>query len=158
MSQRYSSANTSINSSRLPRIYGLVKLNSESSVIDYGCGKFFDSYNLGDNVVGYDPYNRNNPELLKTKYDVALCSNVLNVVAEREERLKILSTLKDIAKTIFITIYEGDKSRNGRVTKKDCFQLNWWVCDYIPELVEVFGAGNVKWNKKGYFACMGKEQ
>ena len=63
---------------------------------------------------------------------------------------------KNLANTIFITVYEGDKSRKVRVTKKDCYQLNWQRGDYIPELVSVFGFGNVKWNKKGYFECLGK--
>ena len=153
MSQTYTSANTSVNKGKLPRIYGLVYLDPEQSVIDYGCGKYFDSYQLGDNIVGYDPYNRNNPELLNRNYDIALCSNVLNVIMEREERIKILETLRDLANTTFITVYEGDKSRHGRVTKKDCYQLNWLRSDYIPELVEVFGFGNVKYNRKGYFEC-----
>ena len=153
MSQKYTSANTSVNKGKLPRIYSLVEITPDISVIDYGCGKYFDSYNLGDNIVGYDPYNRNDDSLLLNKYDVALCSNVLNVIAEREERIKLLRTLKELAKTIFITVYEGDKSRNSRMTKRDCYQLNWQRSDYIPELVEVFGFGNVRWNKRGYFDC-----
>jgi len=157
MSQTYTSANTSVNKGKLPRIYNLVDFGPEQSVIDYGCGKYFDSYQLGKNIVGYDPYNRNNLELLLNHYDIALCSNVLNVIMEREERIKVLKTLRDLAKTTFITVYEGDKSRCGRETKRDCYQLNWQRSDYVPELVEVFGWGNVKYHRKGYFECWRKE-
>ena len=153
--QRYTSANTSINSKKLPRIYNLVseRINGNQTVIDYGCGKYFDNYNLPDNYVGYDPYNKPNDELLNKKYDIALCSNVLNVIMEKDVRSSLLRKLKDLASTVFITVYEGDKSGNGKISKNDCYQLNRKRCDYIPELVDVFGYGNVKWNRKGYFEC-----
>lgn len=152
--QKYTSADTSINSKKLPRIYKLVHVNENETVIDYGCGKFFDSYNLGDNFFGYDPFNRDDKEVLNRKYDVAFCSNVLNVIAERDVRLEVLKTLKSLANRIYITVYEGNKSGKGGVTKKDCFQLNWSRGNYIPELVEVFGKGNVKF-AKGCFECLG---
>ena len=153
--QKYTSANTSINSKKKPRIYKLISniITSGDRVIDYGCGKYFDSYNLGENFFGYDPFNRNLEELLNNEYDIALCSNVLNVIMEKEVRLDILSTLRRLAPKVFITVYEGDKSRRGKVSKEDCYQLNWKCGDYIPELVEAFGAGNVHWNRKGYFVC-----
>ena len=154
--QKYTSANTSINSTKLPRIYKLIstRINNDVKVIDYGCGKFFDNYNLPDNYVGYDPYNRPDDEVLKAKYDVALCSNVLNVIMEPEIRTSLLNELKDLARTVFITVYEGDKSGEGKVSKEDCFQLNRKRKDYIPELVNVFGSENVIWNRKGYFECI----
>ena len=153
--QRYTSANTSINSKKMPRIYNLVADRiGKASAIDYGCGKYFDSYDLPDNYVGYDPYNKADNELLNSEYEYALCSNVLNVIAERENRINVLESLKRLAHTVFITVYEGDKSRNSRETKADCYQLNWQTGDYIPELVGVFGFGNVKWNRKGYFECV----
>ena len=156
--QKYSSANTSINSGKMPRIYSLVRdnISDDISVIDYGCGKYFDKYELPQNYVGYDPYNRPDDDLLDRTYDVALCSNVLNVIMEKEVRLDILERLKSLAKQVYITIYEGDKSRKGKMTKNDCYQLNWQRGDYIPELVKVFGFGNVKWNRKGYFECSGE--
>lgn len=152
--QKYTSANTSINSTKLPRIYSLVHVNENETVIDYGCGKYFDSYNLGDNFFGYDPFNRDDKEVLNRKYDIAFCSNVLNVIAERDVRLEVLRTLKNLAKRIYITVYEGNRSGVSKVTKKDCFQLNWSRGNYIPELVEIFGKGNVKY-ANGRFECLG---
>lgn len=155
--QKYTSANTSINSSKLPRIYKLTadRIASSDKVIDYGCGKYFDNYNLGSNFFGYDPYNRPNDEILNDKYDIALCSNVLNVIAEVENRVDLLRRLKEIAQKVFITVYEGDKTACGKETKNDCYQLNRKTCDYIPELVYVFGPSKVKYNRKGYFECEG---
>ena len=151
--QKYTSKNTSINSKKLPRIYGLVHVDSNETVIDYGCGKFFDSYNLGPNFSGYDPFNRNHPELLTKKYDKAFCSNVLNVVAEREVRHEILKNLSQLAGKVYITIYEGNRTNIESPTMKDCFQLNWTRDKYIPELIDIFGSSHVKWDKKGYFEC-----
>lgn len=154
--QRYSSANTSINSSKLPKIYGIIadKIKGKSA-IDYGCGKYFDNYGL-ENVVGYDPYNRPDTSALESNYDVAICSNVLNVIAEREERIAVLNQLKRLAPVSYITVYEGNRSGVGQPTKADCFQLNWSRGNYLPELVEVFGEGNVKFSK-GAFICTRKE-
>ena len=156
--QKYTSANTSINSTKLPRIYNLVseRINGDQTVIDYGCGKYFDNYKLPDNYVGYDPFNRPDNELLNKTYDYALCSNVLNVIMEPEVRVSLLKKLKELAKTVFITVYEGDGTGKGKVSKDDCYQLNRKRGDYIPELVSVFGYGNVRYNRKGYFECEGE--
>lgn len=154
--QKYSSANTSINSAKLPKIYGIIADQIKGkSAIDFGCGKFFDNYHL-DNVVGYDPYNRPDESVLGRNYDVAICSNVLNIIAEREERISVLNQLKRLAPITYITVYEGNKSGVGQPTKEDCYQLNWSRGNYIPELVEVFGEGNVKF-RKGAFICTRKE-
>ena len=157
--QQYTSANTSINKNKLPRIYGLVRdrIGSGETVIDYGCGKYFDNWGLPENFVGYDPFNRPNDELLNKHYDVALCSNVLNVIKEKEARLGVLEALKNLASRIYITVYEGDRSRNSKETKDDCYQLNWSRGDYIPELVQIFGVGNVAFHH-GYFVCAGSAE
>ena len=156
--QKYTSANTSINSKKLPAIYKMVAdtISDKETVIDYGCGKYFDNYNLPDNYHGYDPYNRPDNNVLNKTYDVALCSNVLNVIMETSQRIDLLNKLKSIASKVFITVYEGNGSGIGCVTKNDCYQLNRKRSDYIPELVHVFGYGNVKYNRKGYFECVGE--
>lgn len=152
--QQYTSMNTSINSTKMPKIYTLVNglIDGNASVIDYGCGKYFDNYNPPFECVGYDPYNRPKAELLDNKYDYAICSNVLNVIKEPTERRKVLETLMNLAATTYITVYEGDGTGKGRETKADCYQLNRKRGDYIPELVDVFGARNVKL-VKGMFEC-----
>jgi len=154
MKQKYTSADTSINSKKLPAIYRMIKgrVTENETVLDYGCGKYFDDYNLPENFHGYDPFNRPNETELNRQYDVALCSNVLNVIMEKEIRLDLLRTLQKLADRIMITVYEGDKSGEGKETKEDCFQLNRKKKEYLPELIEVFGAKNVKYSR-GYFEC-----
>ena len=155
--QTYTSANTSVNATKLPKLYGLVADEIKGKkVIDYGCGKFFDRYSdkVDANLTGYDPYNyRNYDAALTANYDIALCSNVLNVIDDLEARLRVLRTLKDLAPISYISVYEGDRSGRGRQTKPDCYQLNRSRGDYIPELVRVFGKGNVSYVKSGYFKC-----
>ena len=152
MAQHHTSANTSVNSTRIPRLYSLVSDRIKGKdVIDYGCGKFFDRYGL-ENVAGYDPYNRPDADALKRKYDVALCSNVLNVIDSRESRLDVLRTLKRLAPVSYISVYEGDRSGHPMETKHDCFQMNQLSGWYYPELYAVFGEGNVDYHK-GYFEC-----
>lgn len=155
MKQKYTSADTSINSKKRPAIYNLVSktITENETVLDYGCGKYFDNYNLPKNYHGYDPYNRPDETELNRRYDVALCSNVLNVIMEKEIRLDILYTLKNLADKIMITVYEGDKSGEGKKTKENCYQLNWKWRKYLPELIEVFGVNNVK-HTRGYFVCL----
>lgn len=152
MKQKYTSANTSINKEP-PAIYKLVsnKIKETDQVIDYGCGKYFDDYNLPNNYFGYDPYNRDDKSVLGKKYDIALCSNVLNVIMEKECRMELLHNLKEIADKVYITVYEGSGSRTGKVTMPDCYQLNRKRRDYFEEIKEVFG-DNVKYTH-GYFEC-----
>lgn len=154
MKQKYTSADTSINSKKLPAIYGIIKgrVTENETVLDYGCGKYFDDYNLPENFHGYDPFNRPNEAELNRQYDVALCSNVLNVIMEKEIRLDLLRTLQKLADRIMITVYEGDRTGEGKETKEDCFQLNRKKREYLPELIEVFGAKNVKYSR-GCFEC-----
>lgn len=145
--QKYTSAETSINSSQLPKIYRLAKDEIKGkAVIDYGCGKFFDSYvgKVDAELHGYDPYHRPDKAVLGKHFDVALCSNVLNVIAEEEERRNVLESLRELADESLITVYEGDGSGIGRETKKDCYQLNRKTGDYKQELDNVFDDTKLK--------------
>lgn len=154
LKQQYTSANTSINKEP-PAIYKLVadRIKETDRVIDYGCGKFFDDYHLPNNFFGYDPYNRPDEEVLEHSYDIALCSNVMNVIMEKEVRIELLEILKELAPVVFITVYEKDGDGIGKVSKPDCYQLNRKKRDYLREIVFVFGEENVKY-RKGYFECI----
>lgn len=143
MQQKYTSADTSINSTKLPAIYKKIDITA-GEILDYGCGKFFDSYNLPANVHGYDKYNRPQENELNRKYDTVLCSNVLNVIAEKEVRQEVLRTLKSLGKTVCITVYEGNRSGIGAETKADCYQLNRPLKGYLQEVSEVFENVTIK--------------
>ena len=156
--QKISSANTSINSSKLPAIFRLVKFEPDTLNLDYGGGKFDNAaeYLAQQNVTNlvYDPYNRStqhNAEVLQKVRenggaDTVTISNVLNVIAEPEARLTVLRNAKKLVKpggNVYITVYEGNKSGEGTETKSG-YQLNKGTADYIDEISSVFSTVNRK--------------
>lgn len=155
--QEYTSANTSINSGKLPAIFNLVKFDPHSLNLDYGGGKFDNAaeylkqYNV-ENLV-YDPYNRssqhNNDVLSKVKKnggaDTTTCSNVLNVIKEPEARLSVIKNIYKLTKSggvAYFTVYEGTGKGDEGPTKAG-YQLNRKTVDYIEEIASVFGENNV---------------
>lgn len=150
--QEYDSAATSINSTKLPAIYRMIKLQPGTVGVDFGGGKFDNAIDyLRDQDVTlcvYDPYNRSaehNREVLRTLRanggaDFAINSNVLNVIKEPEARKGVLENIKKITKSgapIYITVYEGRGDAKEGVTKSG-YQLNRKTQDYLEEIQEVF--------------------
>ena len=153
--QTYSSAATSINSSKLPALFSMVDFKEGSINLDYGGGRFDnvaeylqDKY--GATNLVYDKYNRSaqhNKEVLEQVRknggaDTVTCSNVLNVIAEESERLAVLRNCKRFLKpggTCYITVYTGDRSGEGKVTRSG-YQLNRDTKDYIEEIKKVFSS------------------
>lgn len=150
--QEYDSAATSINSTKLPAIYRMIKLQPGTVGVDFGGGKFDNAveYLRDQNVTlcVYDPYNRSaahNREVLRTLRanggaDFAINSNVLNVIKEPEARKGVLKNIKKITKSgapIYITVYEGRGDAKEGVTKSG-YQLNRKTADYLEEIQEVF--------------------
>ncbi len=154
--QKYSSAITSINSSKLPSIFRKVDWVSGTKNLDYGGGKFDIATNWLEDHKGvrnyiYDPFNRteeHNQEVLsKAPFDTITLSNVLNVIDDDDTRYQLLKRCKRLLKPcglIYISVYEGDKSGIIKVNeKRNSCQLNRCLWQYIDEVVEVFGI-NVK--------------
>ena len=154
--QEFSSAATSINSTKLPAIYNMVNFRSGDVVVDFGGGKFDNAVNyLKDKDVTllvYDPYNRSaehNKEVLRLLKehggaDAAVNSNVLNVIKEPEAREAVLKNIKKITKRgapIYITVYEG-RGDGAEGPTKSGYQLNRKTSDYMDEVGSVFS--NVK--------------
>lgn len=150
--QEYSSAETSINSSKLPAIYKLISLPAGSTGVDFGGGKFDNAVEyLRDKDVTlcvYDPYNRSaehNKEVLRILRenggaDFAINSNVLNVIKEEDARVAVLRNIKKITKSgapIYITVYEGSGTGEGKATSKG-YQLNRKTADYLEDIQQVF--------------------
>lgn len=147
--QTYTSANTSLH--QIARIYknpASASYIKGKFVIDIGGGKYNDAADyaldkLDALVHVYDKYNRdeyNNAFVLAfNNYDVAILSNVLNVIDDYDERISVLKLAKKKAKIILISVYEGDRSGIGKMSKKDCYQLNRKLEDYMDEVKEVFG-------------------
>ena len=152
--QKYSSAETSINSSKLPAIYGkLAKMHlCDCSLLDYGCGKYLKyikTWCKARNIhyLPYDAFNQpqkvNEASLLaarKAERLVVVCSNVLNVIEEDEVVQNIVETLISFKAPVFATVYEGDGNGKGRATKRDCWQRNEKLRQYarfFPEHARV---------------------
>lgn len=146
MSQKYTSAMTSINSKKAPAIYSnplAISYMSYKSVIDIGGGKYDTAvtkakeYNASVSI--YDKYNRtaeHNAAVMEKQYDVAVISNVLNVIAEQDVRKDVVLQASNKAPVVLITVYEGNKSGVGKATKKDCWQENRKLASYLQEIQE----------------------
>lgn len=152
--QEFISAKTSINSKRLPAIYNKLnwnKLRRDSIaippiVLDVGAGKhiahiknFLESQ--GFVYAPYDPYNipdSTNAHSLSLKPSVVICSNVFNVIKEKEIHYRIHRLIRDKNCPFFITIYEGDKSLAGHPTMNNCsYQRNETIDFYIMRWDEI---------------------
>ena len=154
--QEFTSAATSINKTKLPEAYTTIHKRMgwkpDTTHIDIGGGKFDNAVEflgkLGVKAHVFDPYNRpeeHNRKVMETVgkqgADTASLFNVLNVIREpeyQEEALRTAhSTLKPGGK-VFIGIYEGDKSGQGRQTKKDSWQNNHPTAAYLDTVRKVF--------------------
>lgn len=150
--QEFDSADTSINSTKLPAIYKMISIPEGSVGIDFGGGKWDNAIehirDLGATLCVYDPYNRSkayNIETLKTLRanggaDWAVTSNVLNVIKEPSARKAVLENISKITKSgapIYITVYEGRGDGKAGQTKSG-YQLNRKTADYLEEIQEVF--------------------
>lgn len=155
MGQKFTSANTSINKHKVPALFTLAKAKFEPNTInfDIGGGKYDTAtdylHGLDVQNLIWDKYNRSevwNKNVINTLIncggaDTVTISNVLNVIEEWENRHELLQLAYTFSKptaTIYITVYEGDKSGIGRQTKDDCYQLNRATADYVDEISMVF--------------------
>ena len=149
MKQEYTSKDTSINSSKLPAIYKVLAKHdfiADCSILDYGCGRYTDHISA---FVKADKYNQSpahNAEVLARTYDVAVLSNVINVIKEDYIISEIVQDCLDHAPVCFITVYEGDKSGIGKATQcGKSWQRNQKRDEYIAMLERMGFIAN-KWH------------
>lgn len=160
LKQEFSSADTSINSGRLPAIFHLINLEPGTVNLDFGGGRFDNvaTYYEKDGIMNlvFDPFNRtseHNQEVIKKLREIggadsATCSNVLNVIKEPENRLQVLKNIKSLIKPgapVYITVYEG-KGNGEEGPTKSGYQLNKKTKDYLEEIQEVFPDAKRKGN------------
>lgn len=159
--QEHTSAGTSLNqvSSGIKHAVskGLIKPNSVN--VDNGGGKYdAGKEHVESNIEGaklhvHDPFNRSEEHNAQVKHDAEGKSdyvgmhNVLNVIKEPEHRENALNQVKSFLKPksgiAHITVYEGDKSNNGRISKQNTGSGSSWqehrsTESYIPEIKKVF--------------------
>lgn len=145
MEQKFLSAETSINATKLPKAYTAIdKLNSIRTenimILDYGCGRYTDHLRKHFNTCdwyGYDLTWNNDEKLLNQNYHLAICSNVLNVIAEDEIIDSIILNLVSVARKTVISIYEGNGSGIGKETKKGCYQRNEKLDKYYGRCIRL---------------------
>lgn len=150
--QEFDSADTSINSNKLPAVYRMITIPEGTTGVDFGGGRFDNAVehikDLGATLCVYDPYNRSaehNREVIKALRanggaDWAINSNVLNVIKEGAARKAVLENIAKITKSgapIYITVYEGRGDGKDGPTKAG-YQLNRKTADYLEEIQEVF--------------------
>lgn len=120
------------------------ELFTDAIVLDYGCGKGM-SRNYCLNVLqvgkwyGYDKYNEpyTNLEIMSEfirdvqegdKKAVITVNNVLNVLHDIRDIREIfhfcLRMISHLNCTVIFKIYEGNRTGNGKITKRDCYQRN----------------------------------
>lgn len=155
--QQFSSKSTAINAkqNKLPTIFKLVSFPRNSLVLDYGgemqAEMIANDYlaQFGCEDVVYDKYNQTSAEQSAAikrirdngGADVAVCSNVLNVIAEDEARLVVLRNIKKLTKAgapVYFTVHEGDGKGGSRPTGKDQFQQYRKTDTYLDEIRQVF--------------------
>lgn len=154
MAQNYSSADTSVNTTKLPFLFShleslIGKVEKPNHyILDIGCGKYTTHIaekvkSLGWEYIGYDPYNQSEAQRDTARFAMAICpisiatmSNVVNVIDDDQAMLDAIrmGTERAASHTVLVTIYEGDKTGIGRVTKQDCYQRNMKRKDYLPLL------------------------
>lgn len=150
--QEYTSANTSINSTKLPAIFSMVRFEPETINLDYGGGRFDNATaaleGKGVTNLVYDPYNRSsghNKDVIDTirkngGADTATCSNVLNVIKEPAARTVVIKNIYKLLKpngVAYFTVYEGTGKGDEGPTKAG-YQLNKKTADYVEEISSVF--------------------
>ena len=151
--QTYTSANTSVNSKRLPAIYKKIDWNKlkvvkcgDLVVLDIGAGKYIQHIkeyieSKGGEYIPYDPYNLSPADNLYAganfhRATVIICSNVFNVIKEEKVIYDLHNMIRSYRVPYFISVYEGDKSWIGHETKKGCWQRNEDIYAYILNVHE----------------------
>lgn len=145
--QTYTSANTSVNSKRLPAIYKKIDWNKIKNyygdlvVLDIGAGKYTQHIkeyieSKGGEYIPYDPYNLSPADNLYAsanfdRANVIICSNVFNVIKEEKVIYDLHNMIRSYRVPYFISVYEGDKSWIGHETKKGCWQRNETIDAYL---------------------------
>ena len=160
MKQAYTSAATSINSAKLPRVFTAVNM-PDLVVLDYGCGRY--THHIRRHIetqrstyLPYDPYNqpedvnaasRNYALLARISgvKTIAVLSNVLNVIKEDSVIIDIVNDALNLTGNVLISVYEGDRTGNGRQTGPDQWQRNERKAAYI-RMLQARGLNVHNWN------------
>lgn len=147
--QQYRGVMTAVNSTRPAAVFRHHPWKKGTTNADLGGGRFDAATEflstIGVRNIIWDPFARGddaNLEALRQIRDhrahTVTCTNVLNVIAEPENRLKLIREAADALRSggrAIFQIYEGDGSGIGRETKPDCWQENRKAETYRLEIL-----------------------
>ena len=149
MTQAFTSAATSINSGKLPKVFSKVSFPRHRLIFDYGCVKYTDHIRAAlpdQTYCPFDPFNQPDDvnrcsvnyvlTAMLRHYPVdVVCSNVLNVIDDDDTVCRIARHIREIVRdtggTGYVTVYAGDRSGIGRQTGPDQYQRNQPLSDYL---------------------------
>lgn len=144
--QKMTSATTSINQVN-PVIRSILPQLSGLTVLDIGGGRYEGNkiYAAGLDVklYIYDKFNRpqeENAQALACNPDAIVCNNVLNVIDDGQAMRNVIALCASYQVPCYFTVYEGNKSGVGEISKKGCWQRNWKTVNYIPILKKYFSS------------------
>ena len=153
--QEFTSAATSTKAKTLPAIFSsksdVTKFVKGGINADIGGGKFDTATTeLGKRGVTnliYDPFNRSSKhnervasQIRNGQADTATVSNVLNVIKEKANRLRVIMQASNAIKEngeAYFTVYEDAKKKEG-ATGKDQYQLHRKAQEYLTEVETMF--------------------
>ena len=157
----------------VPTLFNIIKENNCKTLLDYGCGKAIpyskkecksiglkkpvqelcnlDSFDLYD--PAYPKYNK----LSKKKYDIVVCTDVMEHIAEQDIDYVLKDILSHSKKTVFLNIscqpalkHFKEGKFKGQNVHISVFHGTWWS-DKVKNI----------WNKfkhlKIYMVCVGKD-
>ncbi|MBQ9377516.1 MAG: hypothetical protein IJU05_06930, partial [Schwartzia sp.] len=148
--QARSSAGTSLN--QVAAAFKKIKFVSGTVNLDLGGGRFDKASDFlaaqGVTNLVYDPANRDPEHNAKVfdavrsgGVDTVTCNNVLNVIQEPGARSNVILQAAKALKPggiAYFSVYEGDKSAQGRPTKSDSWQENRPTESYMDEIRQHF--------------------
>jgi hypothetical protein len=125
------------------------------TVIDYGCGKGYDTFYLNGKGIpckGYDKYNPIFGKIVAIdRNTVVMCNFVLNTIpqGERIEVLKEINKAKKVLLSVRTDKVNGTPHLDGVITSKGTFQTQLTVKEWIEFFREHLGEIQVL-ETKGY--------
>ncbi len=151
--QKYNSKGTSLN--QIAAGFKKIDWKPGTYNLDYGGGKYEKAtlwlLEQGVTNLVYDEYNRSpehNKEVLSFADEYAestTCFNVLNVIKEKKYRKQVIKNCKrKNTKAIYFSVYEGDKSGEGRQTRNNDYQNNKRLSEYLDEVKSVYSSATMK--------------
>jgi len=157
----------------VPTLINVIKENNSKTLLDYGCGKAIpyskkECKSIGlkkpvqelcnlDSFALYDPAYPKYSKLTKKKYDIVVCTDVMEHIAEQDIDWVLKDILSHSKKTVFLNIscqpalkHFKEGKFKGQNVHISVFDGVWWS-DKVKNI----------WNKfkhlKIYMVCVGKD-